>query len=128
MNPGLREPVHAQKAIDALEPMLGKPPMATLGPREDPPFLWERAYKDALKALRTIPDPALFAVSIDEQHREALRAAWRGQNGWRVHPQHVRDLRILGLVEVGGECGDVHERNHLTAFGMAVRRVVVGAI
>ena len=124
---------HLQASIDALTPMLGGAPVEQVqgayAERTDPPFLWERAYKDALKALRSIPDPQRFAASIDEHHREALRNAWRGQNGWRVGPECLGELRLLGLAEAGGiETENAHERNHLTAFGIAVRRVVMEAI
>lgn len=91
---------------------------------------WQRAYDDCLRALREIPDPAKFARSIEPHHRAALCAAWRSQDGWRVHPEHVRELRLLGLVEVGGSIRDgaanPSTRNHLGAFGMAVRRVLMG--
>ena len=106
-----------------LAPMLG---------RDDDALAWQRAYDDALRALRSIPDPAEFAVSIGEHHREALRRAWQSRDGWRVHPEHVRELRLLGLVEVSGLPGRPdafpQSRNHLGAFGMAVRRVVMEAI
>lgn len=128
MNIGLREPLHAQKAIDGLTPMLGGAPVLAPGEREDPAWLWERAYKDALKSLRSIPDPERFAASIDEHHREGLRTAWRSQDGWRVQPACVGELRLLGLVEVGGAAGNDESHNHLTAFGMAVRRVVMEAL
>lgn len=114
---------HNQAAIDKLTPMIGN---------DDDAFAWQRAHDDALRALRSIPDPALFAASIEERHREALRRAWQSQNGWRVHPEDVRELRILGLVEVSGLPGrpeaNPESRNHLGAFGMAVRRVVMEAI
>lgn len=108
--------------------MLGGAPVPVSGEREDPAFLWERAYRDALKALRSIPDAGTFAVSIDERHRDGLRSAWRSECGWRVQPEYVRDFRTLGLVEVGGDAGNEESRNHLTAFGFAVRRVVMEAI
>jgi hypothetical protein len=116
-----------QAAFNALQPMLGKP-MSVAGADEDPAFLWERAYRDALKSLRFIPDPDKFAAALDERCRDGLRTAWRGRNGWRVQPEYLRELRLLSLVETGGiETDNAHERNHLTAFGIAVRRVVMEA-
>lgn len=115
-----------QASIDALTPILGDAPIQLEGERKDPPFLWDRAYRDALKAIRSIPEPRYFADLLDERLREGLRTAWRGQNGWRVQPEYLRDFRFLGLAEVGGvEAANDHERNHLTAFGIAVRRVVM---
>lgn len=111
--------------VTGMAPMLG-------AEDEDDAFLWQRAYDDALKSLRMIPDPALFAASIGERHREGLRTAWRSRDGWRVQPEYAHDLRLLGLVEVSGVPGrpeaNPQSRNHLGAFGMAVRRVVMEAL
>jgi hypothetical protein len=116
---------HAQfhARSDSLPPVLGK--YAEQDERE-----WQRAFEDALRGLRSIPDPAKFAGWLEPRHREALRTAWRSCEGWRVHPEYVRELRLLGLVEVSGKPSDpgglTHQRNYLGVFGMKVRRVVIG--
>lgn len=114
-----------QTYVDRLAPALGR-----VGEGDDA-WHWQRAYEDALRSLRSLPDPALFAVSIDAHHREALRTAWRSREGWRVQPQYVRELRLLGLVEVSGDPAhpeaNAESRNYLSGFGMQVRRVVLEA-
>jgi len=114
-----------QSYADRLEPALGRTT------RGDDAWEWQRAYEDALRSLQSLPDPALFAVSIDAHHREALRTAWRSREGWRVQPEYVRELRLLGLVEVSGDPhrpeAHAETRNYLSGFGMAVRRVVLQA-
>jgi len=114
-----------QARVDGLPPMLGRTEAG------DDAWHWQRAYEDALRSLRSLPDPTLFAVSIDAHHREALRTAWRSREGWRVQPQYVRELRLLGLVEVSGDPdrpgAHAETRNYLSGFGMAVRRVVLQA-
>ena len=102
----------------------------TLGRSAAEEVEWQRAYEDALRGLRSIPNPREFARYLEERHREGLRTAWRSCEGWRVHPEYVRELRLLGLVEVSGVPSDpggrTHQRNYLGVFGMKVRRVVIG--
>lgn len=97
----------------------------------DDAWHWQRAYEDALRSLRSLPDPAEFVLWLSERHREALRTAWRSREGWRVDPQYVRELRLLGLVEVSGDPAhpEAHadNRNYLVPFGNQVRRIVLEA-
>lgn len=65
----------------------------------------------------TIPDPEEFAYRLTEVELVALRGAWCGNQGWRVAFRYAAELAREGLVEVRGP--------GLTAFGLAVRRVIM---
>lgn len=116
--------VRGQAHYDRLTPLLA-------GRTDEDAAEWQRAYEDALRDLSAVPDPELFAAELEEHHRDALRSAWRGECGYRVHSQHLYELRLLGLVEVSGDpklpAGRIRERNYLTAFGFAVRRAIIAS-
>jgi hypothetical protein len=85
-----------------------------------------------LRALRSSPDPAEFALWLSARHREGLRTAWRSnRTAGGSRPQYVRELRLLGLVEVSGDTRDpaanAHSRNYLGSFGNAVRKILLAA-
>jgi len=69
-------------------------------------------------SIAAVQDPGCLAVA-------ALIDTYRGRNGWRVRPEYVVELRSLGLCEAGGSEPNLDTHNHLTAFGMAVRRCLV---
>ncbi|QZP06815.1 hypothetical protein [Caenibius sp. WL] len=78
---------------------------------------WQRAYEDALRSLRAIPDPVMFARFLDGRHLIALCDAIDMRGVFAVTDRAlIRDLQLLGLVEAGPA------GRFLTTFGMRVRR------
>ncbi len=81
---------------------------------------WDRAFNDALRSIASMPDPAEAAMWLPETCIVGLIAAYDSRGA----PRHAtetfgiaNEMRQAGLIEVNGP--------HLTAFGNAVRRVIM---
>lgn len=67
--------------------------------------------------IAVLPSPEQYAYHLTEREHHALKTAWQARSGWRVGVEFQAELGREGLCEAHGP--------HLTAFGMAVRRVVL---
>lgn len=67
--------------------------------------------------IADLPDPEDVAYRLTDVELVALRSAYLDRQGLRVRTDYQRDLARNGLCEVRGP--------YLTAFGMAVRRVIM---
>ena len=79
-----------------------------------------KARRDAIVAMAaSLPNPEVFAQYLPARWFMALEASRVGPLGWRVDPEFAEEMRPWGLVAAGtGNCC-------LTAYGLAVRRVVM---
>lgn len=78
----------------------------------------EQGYRAHLRRhIANLPDPGDQAYHLTEREHHALKTAWLTPAGWRVRVEYQAELAREGLCEVPGP--------HLTAWGMAVRRVVL---
>ena len=67
--------------------------------------------------IANLPCPIETAFHLTAREHHALKTAWQARTGWRVGIEFQAELGREGLCEVHGP--------HLTAFGLAVRRVVL---
>lgn len=75
--------------------------------------------QDLRRYLAVLPSPATIAATLPHDLQEALRAAWRTTDGWRVAtPHHARALRPHGLCDIA--------KPLLTVLGAQVRAVIMG--
>lgn len=76
------------------------------------------ASRRLLDQLANLPAVRETAYHITGRELFALSGAWFAHTGWRVRVEFQVELAREGLCEVHGP--------HVTAYGMAVRRVVLG--
>lgn len=75
------------------------------------------ADKRLQRHIAHLPDPKETAFHLTERELFALSGAWLTPTGWRVRIELQAELAREGFCEVRGP--------HLTAYGFAVRRVVL---
>jgi hypothetical protein len=84
----------------------------------DDHIAWEIARTDMMRyELLEMPTPRQIAQRLPYELVVALTDAYRQGQGLRVGPTYRHDLFLRGLVEARGF--------HLTAFGCAVRRILI---
>ncbi|MCW1985373.1 UNVERIFIED_ORG: hypothetical protein M2348_001105 [Sphingomonas sp. R1F5B] len=78
-----------------------------------------REDADLRRHIAKLPAPAALAAELPPMMHDALRAAWRTADGWRVaSPHHAQLLRMRGLCDIA--------KPLLTVLGIQVRAVIMG--